>query len=285
MSSAEARLPQLASLRRNAIRRIAQQQARDSLFGWGIYITAAISVGIAALLVFNSVRFVGESSLNIIGEPFLAPLLTALSLAVLLVAVEATLAIARPREQGSLQILFFAPIDEPILIGGHFVAGLLIYILFVALTLPILLLLAWRTNFVIPLNLVLALIPTLFAAGASIAFSLFVSAAAPSARSAVLILVAGILILLGLQSAYTALLSIPPTSRFYDAFLFIRTILANVQLLLAWISPFRMLDVMLRSALNKDWLALVQQVGIALAASAVWLFAAVRMLKRRGVLP
>ncbi|MCB0019947.1 MAG: hypothetical protein KDE09_19290, partial [Anaerolineales bacterium] len=126
MSSVKAHLPQLASLRRNAIRRIAQQQARDALFGWGIYITAAISVGIAALLVFNSVRFVGESSLNIIGEPFLGPLLTALSLAMLLVAVEATLAIARPREQGSLQILFFAPIDEPILIGGHFVAGLLI---------------------------------------------------------------------------------------------------------------------------------------------------------------
>ena len=285
MNSGEARLPQLSSLRRNAIRRIAQQQARDSLFGWGIYITAAVSVAMAALLVFNSVRFVGESSLNIISEPFLAPLQTALSLAMLLVAVEATLAIARPREQGSLQVLFFAPIDEPILVGGHFVAGLFVYILFVLLTLPILLLLAWRTNFVIPLNLVLAILPTLFAAAVSIAFSLFVSAAAPSARSAVLILVAGILILLGLQSAYTALLSIPPTSRFYDAFLFLRTILANLQLLLAWLSPFRMIDVMLKSALNKDWLALVQQVGMALAATAVWLFAAVHMLKRRGVLP
>ena len=120
MSAPEARLSMFSSLRRNATRRIAKQQARDSLLGWGIYITAAVSVAIAALLIFNSFRFVGESSLNILGQPFLLPLQTALSLAMLFVAIEATLAIARPREQGSLQILFFAPIDESILVGGKF---------------------------------------------------------------------------------------------------------------------------------------------------------------------
>lgn len=273
------------SLRWHTIRRIATQQPRDTLFGWGIYITAAISVSIAALQIFNSVRFVGESSLNIVAQPFLLPLQAALSLAILFVAIEATLAIARPREQGSLQVLFFAPIDESILIGGNFLAGLLVYILFVLLTLPILLLLAWITNFVIPVILLWAIIPTILAVSVTIAFGLFVSAAAPSARAAVLILVAGILILLGLQSAYTALLNIPPTSRFFDALLLIRTILANLQTILSWLSPFRMLDVILTSSLNSDWLALVRQLGISLATTIIWLFAAVRMLQRRGVLP
>ena len=273
------------ALRWHTIRRIATQQPRDTLFGWGIYITAAIAVSIAALQIFNSVRFVGESSLNIEAQPFLLPLQVALSLAMLFVAIEATLTIARPREQGSLQVLFFAPIDESILIGGNFLAGLFVYILFVLLTLPILLLLAWITNFVIPLILLWAIIPTILAVSVTIAFGLFVSAAAPSARAAVLILVAGILILLGLQSAYTALLNIPPTSRFFDALLLIRTILANLQTILSWLSPFRMLDVILTSALNNDWLVLVRQLGISLATTAIWLFAAVRMLQRRGVLP
>ena len=272
-------------LRWHTMRRIATQQPRDTLFGWGIYITAVISIGFAALQIFNSARFVGESSLNILAQPFLLPLQAALSLAILFVATEATLAIARPREQGSLQILFFAPIDEPMLIGGNFLAGLLIYILFILLTLPILLLLAWITNFVIPIILLWAIIPTIFAVGVTIAFGLFVSAAAPSARAAVLILVAGILILLGLQSAYTALLNVPPTSRFFDALLFIRTILANLQTILSWLSPFRMLDVILTSSLNNDWLALIKQLGIALVMIVIWLFAAVRMLRRRGVLP
>jgi hypothetical protein len=261
------------------------QQSRDTLFGWGIYITTAVSVSIAALFIFNSVRFVGESSLNIVPQPFMLPLQVAFSLATLFVATEATLSIARPREQGSLQVLFFAPIDEPILIGGNFLAGLIIYILFVLLTLPMLFLLAWATNFVVPTQLLWATIPTLFVVGVSIAFGLFVSATAPSARSAVLILVAGILILLGLQSAYTALLNIPPTSRFFDALLFLRTILANLQTILSWLSPFRMLDVILTASLNNDWLILIRQLGIALVTTAVWLFTAVRMLQRRGVLP
>lgn len=272
-------------LRWHNIRRIATQQPRETLFSWGIYITATIAVGIAAMLVFNSVRFVGESSLNIIAQPFLRPLQTALTLATLFVAVEATLSIARPREQGSLQILFFAPIDEPILIGGNFLAGLLVYILFVLLTLPTLLLLAWATNFVIPLQLLWAMVPTLSVVAVAVAFGLFVSAAAPSARAAVLILVAGILVLLGLQSAYTALLSIPPTSRFYDALLFVRTVLANLQVVLLWVSPFHMLDVILTASLNNDWLMLIRQIGMALVATAVWLLTAVRMLQRRGVLP
>ncbi|MCP4419117.1 MAG: ABC transporter permease subunit [Chloroflexi bacterium] len=275
----------IITLRWHTIRKIATQQSRDTLFGWGIYITAAVSVGFAALQIFNAARFVGESSLNIIAQPFLLPLQVALSLAMLFVAIEATLTIARPREQGSLQILFFAPIDESILVGGNFLAGLLVYILFVLLTLPILFLLAWVTNFVIPTQLLWATIPTLFVVSVTIAFGLFVSAAAPSARAAVLILVAGILILLGLQSAYIALLNIPPTSRFFDAFLFIRTILANLQTILSWLSPFRMLDVILTASLNNDWLMLIRQLGIALVMTAVWLFTAVRMLQRRGVLP
>lgn len=273
------------ALRWHTIRTIAIQQPRDTLFGWGIYIMAAFSVGIAAILIFNSVRFVGESSLNILAQPFLLPLQFVLSLAILFVAIEATLSIARPREQGSLQVLFFAPVDEPMLIGGYFLAGLLVYILFVILTLPILLLLAWVSNFVIPSQLIWALIPSLLVVGVTIAFGLSVSAAAPSARAAVLILVTGILILLGLQSAYTALLNIPPTSRFFDALLLIRTILANLQTILAWVSPFRMLDVIMTAALNNDWLGLIRQLGITLATTAIWLFTAVRMLQRRGVLP
>lgn len=274
-----------STLRWHNIRRIATQQPRETIFGWGIYSVTAVSVGIAALLIFNSVRFVGESSLNIVAQPFLLPLQTALTLAILFVAVEATLSIARPREQGSLQILFFAPIDETILIGGNFLAGILVYIFFVLLILPTLFLLSWATNFVIPAQLIWAIIPTLFVVGVAVAFGLFVSASARSARSAVLILVAMILILLGLQSAYSALLSIPPTSRFYDALLFIRTVLANLQLILLWISPFHMLNVILTAALNDDWLVLLRQTGIAVAATAVWLFTAVRMLRHRGVLP
>ena len=270
-------------LRWQTIRKIGRQQSRDTLFGWGIYVTAAVSVGIAAILIFNSIRFVGESNLNIISQPLLVPVQVILTIAMLFVAVEATLSIARPRDQGALQVLFFAPIDESIVLGGNLLSGILIYLFFVVLTLPILLLIVWVANFVAPIVLLWAVIPTILATGVALAFGLFISSAAPTARGAVLILVAVILVLLGLQSAYTALQSIPPTNRFFDALQFMRTILASLQVILSWISPFRMLDIMLVSALNQDWLELLRQMAISLGMIIVWFVAAVRMLQRRGV--
>lgn len=283
MSARESFAP--SSLRWNAIQRIARQQARDTLLGWGLYVSVAVAVLIAAVLVYNSVRFAGESGLNIVSQPFFLPLQVAVGLALLYVTVEATLAISRPREQGALQVLFFAPIDVPVLIAGYFLAGLLVYVCFLALLIPPLLILAWAANFVLPTALLWGLLPSVFIAGVAIAFGLLISAAAPSARAAVLILVAGLLVLLALQGAYTALLNIPPTSRFYDAFLFLRVFLATVQDLLLWISPFRMADAVLSASLRADWSMVMGQVGVALLGIAFWLGAAIWALRRRGVLP
>jgi hypothetical protein len=285
MSVTESRTPFNSSLRWNAIQRIARQQARDSLLGWSLYLAAAIAVLIAVILVYNSIRFVGESGLNIVLRPFFLPLQAALSLALLYITAEAALAIARPREQGALQVLFFAPIDIPVLVGGFFLAGLLVYVLFLLLIVPVLLILAWITNFVVPTGLLWGLVPTIFIAGVTIAFGLFISAAAPSARSAVLLLVAAILILLVIQGAYAALLSIPPTNRFYDALLFLRVFLGSIQGLLSWVSPFRMLDIVLAAALRGDWLNVLQHVGIAIIGTLFWLAASVWAMRQRGVLP
>lgn len=273
------------ALRARALWRMARQQAWESALGWAIYLVAALAVFIAVVLVYNAIRFTLESSLNVVVNPFLLPLQTAVSLALLFVAVEATLAIARPRERGSLQVLFFAPVDVPALVGSHYVSGIAVYILFVLLLAPPLLLLAWVTNFVVPPALLWGLVPSLLVAGLAIAFGLFLSAAAPSARSAILLLVGATLLLAVVQGGYAALLNIPPTSRYYDALLFLRVLLRQTQNFLQWVSPFRMLDAVLGAALRTDWTALLQYSGAALLGTVVWLGAAMWALQRRGVLP
>lgn len=283
MSNKESRA--FSSLRRNAVQRIARQQARDTLYGWGLYATVAVAVLIASVLIYNSVRFAGESGLNIVAQPFLMPLQFAVYLALLYVTVEAALAIARPREQGSLQVLFFAPIDVPVLNVAYLLAGLIVFVMFLLLLVPALMILALVTNFVLPVALLWGLAPSVFVAGVTISFGLFISAAAPSGRSAVLLLVAALLILLAIQGAYAALLNIPPTSRFVDALLFLRLFLSSIQGLLSWISPFHMLEVVLSSSLRADWLMVLRQVGVALIGTIFWLAASVWMLRRRGVLP
>ena len=273
------------SLRYNAILRIARQQISDTFLGWSFFITASTAVLIAVILVYNSNRFVESSGLSIMSRPFFVPLQAAASIAVLYVAIEATLAVARPREQGSLQVLFFAPVDVPAFIGANFLARLAIFFIFLIIILLPLLLLVWITNFVVPAALLWGLIPAVFVAGAGVAFGLFVSAAAPSIRSAILLLLAALLVLLVVQGGYAALLNIPPTSRFYDALLFLRVFLLSIQDLLLWISPFQMLDAVLDASLRVDLIALVKHSGAAILVSIFWLGAAVWALRLKGVLP
>lgn len=274
-----------SSLRWRALWRIAQQQARETALGWAIYIVASLAVFVAIILVYNAIRFTLESGLNIVVNPFLLPLQVALSLAILFVTVEATLAIARPREHGSLQILFFAPIDYPVLIGAHHLSGLAVYLLFLALLALPMLILAWVTNFVVPPTLLWALLPSLLIAGLAVSFGLFISAAAPSGRAAILILIAATFLLVVVQAGYAALLNIPPTSRYYDALLFLRVLLREIHGLLQWVSPFRMLDALLGAALRADWMAVIQFSAVALLGTLAWLAAAVWAIRRRGVLP
>ncbi len=274
-----------ATLRWNALLRIARQELRDAFLGWGPYLTATLALLLAVLLVYNSVRFVGESGLSIISRPFFTPLLAATGFALLYVTMSATLAIVRPREQGGLQVLFLAPVDATALVGAHWLAGVAVYTALLMLLVPPLLLLARATNFVVPISLLAGLVFTIVVAGLGVAFGLFVSAIAPSGRAAVLFFIAATLLLLAIQGGYIALLNIPPTSRYYDALLFGRVFLRNLQGLLRWLSPFRMLDQGLGAVLRGDWMTLVQTIAAALGGTAVWLLAAIAALRRRGVLP
>lgn len=273
------------ALRWHATQRIARQELRETLLGWGLFVTVALALLAAVGLVYNSVRFAGESGLAILARPYLTPLVIATTLSLLFVTVLATLAVARPREQGALQVLFFGPVDGPALILAHYLAGMAAFALAIALLVPPLLLLALLTRIPVPPALLLGLVPTVLTAGLGVAFGLFLSAAAPSGRAAILFLVGATLLLLSLQAGYSALLNVPPTSRYYDGLLFARLFLRSVNGLLAWVSPFGMLSGGLSAALRADLPEVLATVLRAIGSTGLWLLLAIRALSRRGVLP
>jgi hypothetical protein len=272
-------------LRRRAIRRVAAQELRDALFSWPWYITAAVGLLLAVLLIYNSVNFVATSNLLIVSRPFYLPLQVVATLAMLYITAWSILAIARPRDQGALRVLFFAPIDPIGLLGGHLLAGVVVYGLMIALTAPLLLVLAALTNVPLPpLLLVGAAVSPVFAAVA-VAIGLFVSAIAPSSRGAMFVFIAVVLLLVGIQVGYRVLLSVPPTSTYYDTLLFVRALLRMLGEVLGWVSPVALLGAGLDAALRASWGELLLRIAAALAGCGVWLWLAVWGLRRRGVLP
>lgn len=274
-----------ARLRWRVMREVGKQEIRQAIFGWSLYVTTAVAVLLGTLLVFNTVRSVRDSGLEIVTRPFYVPLLVALSLATIYLAGWAALSIARPREQGSLRVLFFAPVDAIGLVGAHVLAALVLYAIIVVMTIPLMYALSGLVNLPFSPNLLLGAVISPLLMAPAIAIGLLISTVAPSARSAALIFGLVLAVLLAVQLGSSALVQIPSTSRYYDALLFLRQSLGTVRGILNWVSPIALLSDGLDAAYRADWSALLALCVGGVIGCAVWSALAIRALNQRGVLP
>ncbi len=272
-------------LRSRVATAIAHQDVRDAVFGWSLYLTAAVAVFVGTLLLYNAMQAVGESGLEIVGRPLYQPVLVATSLATLYLAGWATLAIARPRDQGSLRVLFFAPVDPVSLLGAHVLAALAVYALFMLLTVPAFGLLAWLVNLPFPPLLLVGVIVSPAFIAPAIGIGLVISAIANTSRGAIFLFGAALVLTVGIQLGYSALQGAPPASQYYDALLFLREGMRAAREALRWVSPLALLSEGLDSALRADWRELIVSALAGSGGGAVWLALAGWALRRRGVLP
>ena len=272
-------------LRWRVTRLLAVQELRDALFGWSFYVTAAIGPLLSALFVYNSLSFVASSGLQILARPFYVPVLVTTTLATLYLAAWATLAIVRPRDQGALRVLYFAPVDAYGVIGGHLLAGTALYGLLTLAAAPLLGLISMLTNLPFPPPLLVGLLASPVFAAVAVAIGLCISTIAASSRSAMFFFGATLLVALAIPIAYTALLGVPPTSRYYDALLFLRDLVRMLRDLLSWISPYTLLSAGLDAAMRSNWDDLIQRLVAGVVGCVVWAALAIWGLQRRGVLP
>jgi len=277
--------PSLWRLRWRAIDQVSRQEVRDAVYGWSLYLAGAMVVLIGVVLIYNTMRSVAESGLEIVSRPFYSAVVIATSVGAVYLAGWAALAIARPRDQGALRVLFFAPIDPLGLLGAHLVAALAVYILFLLLTMPLFALLAAVTNLSLPTTLLAGVLVSPALVAPAVGIGLFISAIASSARGAVFLFAAALAFVLATQIGSSALLQIPPTSRYYDALLFLRELLQAMREALQWVSPLELLSQGLDAANRANWRELLLYVVSGLAGAVIWLALAVWALARRGVLP
>lgn len=272
------------SMRWAAARQIARREIRDALAGWPFYLTASMAALLSALFVYNSLNFVARSGLQILARPFYVPALITTTLSALYLGAWATLAIARPRDQGALRVLFFAPVDAYGVIIGHVLAGTALYGLLMLVTTPLLALIGLLTNLPLPPLLALGLLASPIYAAAAVALGLCISSAAGSSRSAIFFLGAALLAALAIPAGYSALLNIPATGRYYDALLFLRGLLRALRDALGWISPYALIASGLEATVRAGWADAALRLGAAAVGCLAWAWLAIWGLEKRGVL-
>lgn len=276
-----ARVPHVPALR--TVATLARREARAALSGAGVYVATTIALIAATWLLLIDVRALRVAGLLIPADPYRAPLDVALLVLAFYFAVSAAVSTARDRESGTLEVLFFGPVDEITYCLGKVLGLLAVY----ALCMPMLALslvgLAWLSGLGLPATLATSLVFSLIPAAMVLSLGLILSIGTRRVRSAVLILGGVALVLLGGSAAYAIVLMVPidnPSSPVVA----LRDGLAAVNAVLRWVSPFAYLQrIVAEGVAIGAWRNAAVGAAFALAATGVMIGLAAAWLRLRGV--
>lgn len=261
---------------------IARREVLAAIRGFGGYIALSVALVAGTWVLLVDVRALGIGGLLVLADPFGPSLTVVLMLVALYLAVSAAVSTARDRENGTLEVLFYGPVDETAYLLGK-VGGLLAaFVAALPLIFAAFVLLSLMTGFAITSKMLVNLTLSVVPAAEIIAFGVLLAVGTSRVRTAVLLLVAAITVLLGINFAYDLVLLIP-ISDASSPVLPLRDTLAALDKIVRWLSPFSYLERVVDRVTRGVW----QSAGLGLAAALTYATAvvvlAVFWLRQRGV--
>ncbi len=268
---------------RRAIATVMGREARGLLLGTGPSAVLSVALLVGALLARNHLEFAAQSGLLIHPGPFDLPLLLGLQVAALFLALSAATTIARERDRGTLEVLFYGPMNTASYVLGEFLGHAVAYGFLGVGLLAGFVVLATVSGFIFAAALVPVVLLSVASASATIAIGLALSATARTVRTAVvgLLALAGGFTAVGLVHAYLA--SVPLEGRYYHPLLFLKNAMVLLSRLSEALWPPAHLERGMTAALQGQWRLYAAAVAASAVLGLVMLTAAAFLLGRRGV--
>lgn len=270
------------SSRWTVIRVIARREAKAAVMGMSGYVAITIALIVATWILLVDVRALEAAGLLVLADPFGPPLTVAMFVLALFLAVSAAVSAARDRESGTLEVLFYGPVDEISYVLGK-IGGLLVaYLAALPLLLAAFALLAWMTGFALTPVILVSLVLSIVPAAEIVGFGVLLSVGTDRVRTAVLMLIGIIAVLLGISVAYSIVLLIPiedPASPVLP----LRDALAALDAGVRWISPFAYLERTVDAVVTGAWHSALMRLVAAVAYAGVVIGLAAAWMRRRGV--
>jgi ABC-type transport system involved in multi-copper enzyme maturation permease subunit len=261
---------------------IAWREARAVMRGIGAYVALTLALVAAVWVLLIDVRALEGAGLLVLADPFRSPLAIAMLVLVTFLALSAAVSTARDRESGTLEVLFYAPVDEITCVLGKVGGLLVVYGAALPLLLAAFALLALITGFALRPAILVSLALSVVPAAAVISFGVLLSIGTSRVRTAVLLLVGASAVLLGAALAYGMVLLVPVTDP-SSPVLALRDALAALDAIVRWISPFAYLERLVDGALTGAWRTTLMGLAAAVGYTLLMMAGAAYWLRRRGV--
>jgi ABC-type transport system involved in multi-copper enzyme maturation permease subunit len=243
----------------------------------------ALGLGAALLIVRNTLKVVSDGYLTVLSEPFVTPLVGVSLVGGLFLALLSALSVARERELGTLETLFYGPVSSREYVLAKQCGYLAGYVAMIAAFLLGLAMLALVTH----LELSILVLPTtgisIALAASLIGLGLLDGALMRSSRDALLVFVGAVFLIAGLQLGQAILTSVV-TSQSLIGLVPLRDALTVLNDSVGWMSPASYFVKGIEAAIQGNWLGwIVFTVAAALYGCLAGWLAAVALM-RKGVL-
>ncbi len=264
---------------------LARQRAATRVQTLPLYVALTAAFLAASLAIRAFAGQVAALGFVITPDPLLLPLQIVVVLAVLYSGVAAVTALTREREQGVIELLFYAPLGYTDYILGRALEGLLAFLPAALLSFVYTVMIGWMSGVGVGQDVVLAALAALIPAAVCIALALVIGAAIGHVRLGVAVYGVVIGLMLALQGGDVALNTAISSGPVGTSLLMVRTPLDTLAALVSWLSPAGYTVACFNAIREGSAIGLVPIAGIALLYTALLLMTAGYLLRTRGLQP
>lgn len=270
------------SYRWTAIRAIIKREARSSFFGLGIYIASTIACLVSAFIFNTYIDTVEGNNIMVMASPLNNPLFYAVIVATMYTAISSSTALSREKDKGTLEVLFYGPVDHLSVILAKFIEDIISFLIIMLLVTIYFLYTAITTNLGFSITYFYAVILAIFISSCMSSFGLWLSALTARIRTSILLLIVIIGGLIGLQFLQNYILTLKPENLSLSM-VYIMGVVSNALRIIRWVSPFSYLMNGINAvALGSISMYIENMIG-AVIYTVVLLIATVYTLKWKGV--
>ena len=261
---------------------IARRDLLGMLYGMGIYLVIALGMLATLPVVAGYLDTVERSRVLILADAFTLPFFVAATIAMLFLALSSVATVARERDQGTMEVLFYGPVDLRSYVLAKHLAHVLAYLPIAIGLAALMLAYAGMTGLRLPQAFALELLLSVFTAAAVAALGVCLSTLARGVR-------AGIALLGALTAAFLAirvgseLLSAVAVTNNVSPLLLLRNVVLAIDAVAGYVSPFGLFQSGVDALMRQDPAGYLSAIALSCLQCAVLLFVSVRLLARRGV--
>lgn len=270
------------SYRTNASKVIAFRELFSTLYGLGLYVVLTAVFLISSYTVHGSVFQLEQNGLLALPSPLTSPFFLTVGLVAIYLGLCSAISISRERDQGTLEVLFYGPVDSFSYILGKYGQQMLTFFVVLVFSVINFWLVSLVTNFGFSGNFFSLMMLSIFLASCMVSFGIFLSTLTKRTNISLILFIALMILLVIFPFARQSVLSIPGKS-LTTVMIYIRIVLDNLNILMQWISPVAYFERGLVAVGLHDTVQYIISIAASTIYTAVILGISMKVFENKGV--